>query len=202
MKEFGWEIVDPRKKTDTAKLKALVPKSDDIGTLAVGSFSSMYSYDQTALYRDDNELINKYRDMSLIPEVDMAIDEVVNEMVITSENRPVVSLILDDFPASSDFKERIKDEFTNLISLLEFQNYAYDYARRWYIDGRLAFHIMIDMDNPRLGIQDIRQLDPCTIRKMTKVEKTTDPNNISTIKDVKEFYLYSEQGVFSGLSSK
>ena len=63
MKQFGWEIIDPKKKTDASKLKALVPKSDDIGTLAVGSYSSMYSYDQSSVYRDDNELINKYRDM-------------------------------------------------------------------------------------------------------------------------------------------
>lgn len=201
MKQFGWEIVDPRKKTDTTRLKALVPKSDDIGTLAVGSYSSMYSYDQSYAYRDDNELINKYRDMSLVPEVDMAIDEVVNEMVITSENKPVATLKLDDFPASTEFKDKIKNEFATITSLLEFQNYAYDYARRWYIDGRLAFHIMIDSENPKLGIQDIRQLDPCTIRKITKVEKATDPNNISIIKDVKEFYLYNEQGVFSGLSN-
>lgn len=201
MKYFGWEIIDPRKKMDTTRLRALVPKTEDIGTLAAGSYASMYSYDQTAIYRDDNELITKYRDMSLIPEVDMAIDEVVNEMVVTSENRPVVSLILDDFPASTNFKDKIKDEFSLILSMLEFQNYAYDFARRWYIDGRLAFQIMIDIDNPKLGIQDIRQLDACTIRKITQIEKTTDPNNINIIKNVKEFFLFNEQGVFSGVQN-
>ena len=201
MKNFGWEIIDRSKPIDPSRIKAIVPKNDDISSLAVGSYSSTLSYDQQTYYRDDNELIGKYRDISLIPEVDIAIDEIINEMVVTSENRPIVELILDNFPASTDLKNKIKTEFQKVLSLLEFQTFAYDYARRWYIDGRLFFNIMIDFDNPKSGIQDIRQLDPCTIRKYRKIERTNDENNISIIKKIQEYYLYNENAVFSNISS-
>lgn len=197
MKILGWEIVDTKKRNLT-DLKALVPKEEDAGSLAVGTaMSSYFSYEQSYTYKSDKDLINKYRDLSFMPEVDLAIEEVINEMIVTSENIPVINLILDNFPASDDFKEKIHNEFDYIIDLLDFQNNAYDFARRWYIDGRLFFHILIDMKKPKSGILDIRQLDAQTIKKVKEVEREYDENQVPIIKNVNEYYLYNETGTFT-----
>ena len=198
MKTLGWEIIDAKKKL--SKLKAIVPKEEDAGALAFGTnMSSYFSYDQASnLYKTDRELIQKYRDLSFIPEVDMAIEEIINEVIVTSENIPVVTLSLDSFPASEDFKSKLITEFKYILDLLDFQNNAYDFVRRWYIDGRIFFHILIDIDNPKAGILDIRQLDSQTIKKVKEVQREYDENQVPIIKSVNEYFIYNEGGNFMG----
>lgn len=197
MKILGWEIINPLKK-DVSKLKALVPKDSDSGANGPSSgeaMSSYFSFDQNASYTNDIELISKYRNVTFIPEVDMAIEEIINEMIITSENEPVVRLDLDRLDMSDSFKDRVTKEFDIILNLLNFQNNAYDYAKRWYVDGRIFFHILIDMKHPKLGIQDIRQLDALNIKKVKEVDRELDDNQIPIIKEVREYFIYNECGI-------
>lgn len=201
MKILGWEIIDSKKRK-VEDLKALVPKEEDAGALALGSsMSSVFSFDQASSFVNDKELINKYRDLSFIPEVDHAIEEIINEMIVTSENTPVVSLVLDDLPHKEEFKNKIRNEFNYILNLLDFQNNAYDFCRRWYIDGRIFFHILIDMNKPKNGILDVRQLDAQTIKKVKEIERVPDENGVPIIKNVNEYFIYSENGSFSGTIS-
>lgn len=201
MKILGWEIIDSKKRK-VEDLKALVPKDEDAGALALGSsMSSVFSFDQASSFVNDKELINKYRDLSFLPEVDHAIEEIINEMIVTSENTPVVSLVLDDLPHKEEFKNKIKSEFNYILNLLDFQNNAYDFCRRWYIDGRIFFHILIDMNKPKNGILDVRQLDAQTIKKVKEIERVPDENGVPIIKNVNEYFIYSENGSFSGTIS-
>lgn len=201
MKILGWEIIDSKKRK-VEDLKALVPKDEDAGALALGSsMSSIFSFDQASSFVNDKELINKYRDLSFLPEVDHAIEEIINEMIVTSENTPIVSLVLDDLPHKEEFKNKIKTEFTYILNLLDFQNNAYDFCRRWYIDGRIFFHILIDINKPKNGILDVRQLDAQTIKKVKEIERAPDENGVPIIKNVIEYFIYSENGSFSGTIS-
>lgn len=197
MKFLGWEIKDP-KKNQLEDLKAIVPKDEDAGALSFGtSLSSIFSYEQNTSITTDKELIKKYRELSFIPEVDRAIEEIINEMIVTSENLPIVSLIISDLPYKKEFRNKIKKEFDYLVNLLDFQNNAYDFCRRWYVDGRLFFHILIDMKNPKAGILDVRQLDALTIKKIKIIERVLDENNVPVIKHVNEYFSYSETGNFN-----
>lgn len=202
MKILGWEIFDSKKRK-VEDLKAIVPKDEDAGALIVGSaMSSAFLYDQNTNYQSDNDLINKYRDLSFIPEVDSGIEEILNEAIVSSENKPVVNLVLDEFPASEEFKKIIHQEFNYILNLLDFQNNAYDYFRRFYIDGRIFFHILIDMKKPKNGIQDLRQLDSTTIKKIKEITRKNDENLVPIITDVNEYYLFNETGVYtSGISN-
>ena len=201
MKILGWEIFDSKKK-NLKDLKAIVPKDDDSGALIIGSsMASVFQYDQTNNFQSDLDLINKYRDLSFIPELDFAIEEIVNESIITSENNAVINLVLDDFPASEDFKNLLHKEFKYILDLLDFQNNAYDYFRRFYIDGRIFFHILIDIKKPKNGILDVRQLDAITIKKVKEITRTYDENQVPIISKVDEYFLYNEIGITNNASS-
>lgn len=196
MKILGWEIIKPKK--NIKNLKALVPSNLDSGGYSppsVEAQASYFSFDQNASYTTDIELITKYRNLVFIPEVDMAIEEIINEMVVTSENDAIVVLDQDTLHVSDALKDKIKHEFNYLLGLLNFQDLAYDYARRWYVDGRIFFHDLIDMKNPKLGIKDIRLLDSLCVRKVKEVSRELDENEIPIISDVREYFLYNEVGI-------
>lgn len=203
MKLLGWEIINPLKR-NLKNIKALVPKDDDSGAYSPSSgeaMASFFSFDQDASYNSDIDLISKYRNLTFIPEVDMAIEEIINEIIVSSENEPIVTLNLDQLEVSDSFKERIEEEFNYILNLLDFQNSAYEYARRWYIDGRIYFHILINMNNPRQGILDIRQLDSMNIRKVKEVDRENDENQIPVIKEVREYFVYSDKGIQTNRST-
>ena len=139
-----------------------------------------YTYDLYQKARNEWALINQYRDIAFYPEADSAIDDIVNEAFTTEYERPSVSLRLDLLNVDERIKERIRGEFKNALHLLKFQRKSYDIFRQWYVDGRLYYQVIIDENNPQLGIRELRPIDATKIKRVLvpeykKEERTGSP---------------------------
>ena len=146
--------------------------------------------------RDENQLIQQYRGMALYPEVDQAISDIVSDSIVHSGYECPVSLNLDNLNVSDSIKTKIYDEFNEVTRLLEFGKKGTDIFRRWYIDSKLFYHIIIDEKNPSKGIQELRAIDPTKIKRLRKIERDMEKvgmNQLPTIKKVEEFYVYTNQ---------
>jgi hypothetical protein len=130
------------------------------------------------------------------PEVEMAIDDIVNEAIVADPKKAIVSLNLDDLEQPDKIKKLIQEEFDNVVDLLEFNQYAYEIFKKWYVDGRLIYHAMIDETNPREGIKELRYVDPRKIRKVRTVKKrkVSARSNVTVPQSSGEFYIYNEKG--------
>ena len=194
---FGWEV----KKKDSDKAKSFVAPSDDEGTLDIaggaGFFGQYLSYDKAA--RNDYDLIRKYRQTSENPECDQAIEDIINEAITADETEISVAVNLDWVPLSMSIKKKMDQEFKEILTLLQWKKRAHDIFRRWYIDGRLFYHKLIDEKSPRKGISEVRYIDPKFIKKIREVEKDKGQNGVEVIKNVKEWYIYNEAGVYPAL---
>ena len=169
---------------------------DGTTTIDAGGVFGTY-VDFAGHIRDENQLINQYRGMSLFPEVDQAISDIVGDSIVhTGTSKLPVSLNTDFLNISDSIKSKINSEFNELMRLLDFNKKGSDIFRRWYIDSKLYYHIVIDEKNPSKGIQDLRAIDPSKIKKLRKIERDMSKvgmNELPTIKKVEEFYLYTNQ---------
>lgn len=199
MELFGWSFVkskETEKKQES--IESFTPKQDDDGATLVAAGGHYGSYlDLDGAVKNEAELINKYREMSLQPELELAIDEVVNELVSYSIENTVVDIRMDELKYGDAIKKKIKAEFDNIVQLLDFNNSAYEIVRRWYVDGRLYYHIIIDEPNPKNGIQEIRYVDPRKIKKIREVKKQRS-GKIEVLKTQNEFFMYNDRGFASG----
>jgi len=146
-----------------------------------------YSLDMDGQYKNEVELILKYRDMSQMSDCEIAIDNIVNDAIVVDDILPSVSVVLDKTNLTEGIKKKVRTEFETVLDLLNFNNYGHDIFRRWYIEGRLYYHIMIDENDPKRGIVELRSLDATKVKKVknVKVEKTKDhTNRIKLTKDV------------------
>ena len=116
--------------------------------------------------KNETDLINKYREMALQPECDAAVQDIINEAIVTDSDEEIVKIQLDKTGLSSSLKASIRKEFEVILERLNFNNDAYEHFRRWYVDGRINFHVIIDKTNPRKGITALRYIDPRKIRKI------------------------------------
>jgi len=139
--------------------------------------------------------IRQYRAVSDHPEVDAAIEDIVNESITANENQSPVSLKLDHVEGLSDqLKKAMTDEFDNICSMLKFTDLGHDIFRRWYVDGRIYHHLIVDDKNLKQGIQEIRPIDATKIRKVKEVKKKKDPvTGANIVENVNEFYIYQEK---------
>jgi hypothetical protein len=205
---FGFEISRRNKlQQEDEKLKSFTPPQNEDGAVVIQSGSYYGTYvDLDGVVRNEIELITRYREMSMQPEMETAIDEVVNEAIVNDDNGQAVELNTDDLKQPDQIKKKIRDEFDYILKLLNFGNMGHDIFRRWYIDGRLFYHVIIDEQRPTLGVQELRYIDPRRIRKIREIQKTKDPKTgVEIIKRQNEFYLYNERGVtgtHSNLGSK
>ena len=135
------------------------------------------------------------------PEIEGAIDDIVNEAIVSEDNGKTVEINTDDLEQSEAIKSKIRDEFDYMLKLLNFGNMGHDLFRRWYIDGRLFYHLIIDEKRPQDGIQELRYIDPRRIRKIREVQRTKDDTGMDIIKSMKEYYLYNERGVIGAHSN-
>lgn len=199
MKLFGWEI-EREDENEQGALKTFTPPVYDDGALTVQSGSYYGTYvDMEGVVRNEMELISRYREMSVQPELDDAIQDIVNEAIIMDKKGNSVKIVLDELEVSDDIKEKIEDEFDYILKLLGFSDYGPDIFRTWYIDGRLFYHVAIDQDNPKEGIQELRYIDPRKIRKIRELTKERDQETGMEV-IVKEvvYYLYNERGIVGG----
>lgn len=190
---FGWNMKKP--KDEVVDRPSFAPEVKDDGALVVAAGGAYGSYvDLEGSARSEAELVARYRDMALHPEVDAAINSVVDEAVVMDENY-IVRVILDDVDTVSDnVKKKIEDEFKGVLQMLDFQNQAFDIFKRWYIDGRLYYHAIIDPKKPQDGIKELRYIDPRKMRKVREIESVKGPNGITLTKTKAEYFVYNERG--------
>ena len=136
--------------------------------------------------------------MSNHPECDMAIDEIVNEAITHAEDGTVVDINMDNLKQPESIKKKILEEFANIQKMLNFSNLADDLFKRWYIDGRIYYHVVVNDKNPKDGIQELRYIDPRKIRKVREIQKERDPKTgAQVIKSLAEYYVYNDRGTTS-----
>lgn len=152
-------------------------------------------------YRSEVDLLSKYRTMAMQPEMENAIDDVVNEAIVHDEDGQIVKIDLDRLKQSDGIKSKIREEFGNVLRLLDFNNFGSDIFRRWYVDGRLYYNVIIDRENPRDGIQQITYMDPRRVRKIRNITKEKDAQGVEVITRVDVFYLYNEKIVNNNVQS-
>tara|TARA_Y100001937_G_scaffold128764_1_gene207740 strand:+ start:3332 stop:4852 length:1521 start_codon:yes stop_codon:yes gene_type:complete len=193
---FGFQL--GRKQEKKEEPVSFVPKDHDDGavTLEAGGFFGHYM-DLDGRVKNDIQLIQKYREMSLHPECELAVDDIVNESIINDDNKQPVQINVDDINYSSSIKKRISEEFDEILSFLNFKKKGYEIFRHWYIDSRLYYHIILDTDSKK-GIKEVRRIDPTHIRKVRELKKkdrVTGEQPITIIKETDEFYIYNDKDV-------
>ncbi len=145
-------------------------------------------------FKSENDLIARYRSMALYPEVDLAIDDITTEAIVHGQDRTIVSIDLDKVDMPVSIKNKMKDEFEGILRLLKFNQRAYEIFRRWYIDSKIYYHIVLDESNKNKGILELRAIDPAKIKKVRNVQKAQESVNgtqVAVVKNVQEFYLYT-----------
>ena len=188
---FGYEIA--KKKI---KPTFVTPENLDGSTQVVEGGGVYGHYLDTGVdAKDENVLIKKYREMSMSQEVDMAISDVVNESVVHEDGRSSINLFLDNTKQSTAIREKIVNEFKNLLRLLDFNRLGSDLFRKWYIDGKIYHHIIIDQNKPKEGIKELVSIDALDIQKITELKKDKDPvTGVELVVDKKEYFIYSPEG--------
>jgi len=181
-------------ETTVRRPVSFVPPDFDDGatTIESGNFFGQY-VDFDGNIKNDIELIKKYREMSLHAEVDAAIDDIVNEAIVQDDIKKTVEMDLEHVELPDSVKAKMQDEFTHILKLLHFSVRGYEMFRKWYIDGKAYYHIVIDDKKEKQGIKELRPIDSTSIRKIRKIDKETNDDGIKVIKDVQEFFVYTEQ---------
>jgi hypothetical protein len=192
---FGWEIV--RKKDPEKTIESFAPPMKDDGAVVVQEGGVIGTYlDLEGAVRTESELVTRYREMSIQPEVESAIDDIINEMIAFAEDEDLVQVNLDKLDGYSEkVKDRIRQEFEEVVRLFDFNMNGYDLCRRWYIDGRLYFHAIIDEKKPDHGILELRYIDPRKLRKVREIRRIPQAKGLaSTIQVKSEYYIYNDRG--------
>ena len=193
-KLFGFEIKRASNE-DPKKIPSIVPARDEDGAgyvTASGSHYGQYINQDGSDAKDNHALIMKYRGVAMHPEVDMAIEDIVNESIVGGEEP--VSIKMDNLDASESIKKQIRAEFDEVIGMMNFTELGHDIFRRWYVDGRIYHHLVVDEQNLKAGIKDIRPIDAARIRKVKQVKKEKDPaTGANLIKKVDEYFIYQDK---------
>ena len=196
MKLFGFNIERDR-KPDLPALS--FPENQEGAIEATSAGGAFASYiDLEAVAKTDADLIMKYREMAEHPECDMAIENIIQEAIITNQNRNPVDLDLTHTELSKNLQDRISEEFEIVLKLLDFNNQAYDIFKRWYIEGRVIYHVMIDPKQDDKGIQELRLIDSFKIKKVRQIIPDTKATPaVFKLPKFEEYYLFNEKGLLT-----
>ena len=191
---FGFEI---KRKTNEPIRPSFVPNTDEDGTGVIttgGHFGAYLDLDGDKA-KNEVELILKYRDIASQPECDAAIEDITNESIVGNHDESPIQIILDKLETSDKIKETIRFEFEEILQLMNFNSYAHDIFRKWYVDGRLPYHIIIDGKNQKGGIKELRYIDPTKLRKVKEIEEKQDPTTgAKIIVKQEEYFLFQDKG--------
>jgi len=190
-------------KSATSKQAFTVATPDDgTTTISAGGYFGQY-LDMEVNAKDDFDLIRRYREIAQHPECDMAVEDIINEVVVSDERDSPVSISLDKLAISENIKGKIRNEFQECLSLLNFDEKGHDIFKRWYIDGRIYFHKVIDPKSPRKGLTEIRYIDPRKIKKVREVTKGRDSKGtgIEVVEQTNEWFVYNEKGMSAANSN-
>ena len=198
---FGFSITRSKEKA-SASQNFTLPSIDDGAQTVVGGGIMGHYLDMEGKVRDEADLIRRYREVAMQPECDMAVEDVVNEAIVSDDNDPTVRLNLDQLNTNDSIKEKIHKEFDNVLRLLQFNEKGHDIFRRWYVDGRIYYHKIINTKNIRDGIVEVRYIDPRKIKKMRElITKKTNGNYMPPVGgkpeevEYKDYFIYNEKGV-------
>ena len=175
---------------------ALPTESMDDGAVTITQNAHYGTYvDLEGSVRNEIELVTRYREMANHPELEMAIDDIVNEAITHDVTGKTVDIVLDNLKQPETIKKKITEEFHNVLKMLNFGNLSDDLFKRWYIDGRIYYHVVVDETKPREGIQELRYIDPRKIRKVREIKKDRDPKTgAQIIASIAEYYVYNDKG--------
>jgi len=200
IKLFGFSIGKDKEASseESRKSPSFVAPDYDDGAVPIevgGYFGAVVDFDGTI--KSDIELIRKYRDMALHPETESAIADICNEAIVYDETFTTVKIDTTNIKQSKSIKDKIEAEFEEVLELLHFSRRGYEIFRKWYVDSRLYYHIIVDEKNKKKGIKELRPIDPTKIRKIRKINKKPlekmAPAGVQVVTSVEEFYVYNEQ---------
>ena len=196
---FGFNITRVKPQTDPKQQFSQPQAEDGTQVVAAGGFFGSY-LDMEGTAKTEQDLIRRYREIALHPECDMAIEDIVNEAITSNENRQSVKVVTDNLDYSSAIKQKIETEFFEVLKMLQFNTRGHDLFRRWYVDGRIFFQKIIDAENPKNGITELKYLDPRKIKKIREVRKRrpegmVSPTNINIADETVEYFVYNERGI-------
>jgi len=185
------QVQSPEQPSFTLPTEAL-----DDGAVTITQNAHYGTYvDLEGSVRNELELITRYREMANHPECENAITEIVDEAITHDDDGTVVDIVLDKLKQPDTIKKKIKEEYDNILRMMNFNNLADDIFKRWYIDGRIYYHVVVNEKNPKEGIQELRYVDPRKIRKVREIKKDRDPKTgADIIKSIAEYYMYSDRG--------
>ena len=195
---FGFTIGRTQKqKEQQEKVSFTLPQSDDGAIDVAGMPGGAYAtyLDMEGATKNEADLISRYRQMSLYPECELAVDDIINEALVVDREESPVAINLENVNISPNIKEKIAVEFHEILNLLRFRDTGYDTFKKWYVDGRLYYHIIIDQNNPKKGILELRPIDSLKIKKIRQVQPPKDPTNLTAIPIVDEYFAFNEEGM-------
>ena len=194
---FGFKIERKSQEKSNANIPAFsLPENED-GAMMVSGAGAYGSYmDMEGQFKSEIDLIMKYREMSQVSDCEIAIDNIVNEAIVQDGTSPPVNIVLDQTSLTESIKRKVRDEFTKVLDLLNFNNYGHDIFRRCYIEGKIYYHIMIDENNPQLGIVELRSLDSTKIKKVKHVKQEKVAEKKVEV-SLNPMYSYNEAGLDS-----
>ena len=200
---FGFSITRAKKPTDPKQAFTTTQVDDGTQTIAAGGYFGQY-LDMEGTAKSEADLIRRYREIALHPECDMAIEDIVNEAIVANELRDAVRVNVTDLPYGKDVRRKIEDEFKEVLRLLNFNTRGHDIFRRWYVDGRIYYHKIIDRESPVKGITELKYIDPRKVKKIREIRKKRPdgpvPHGLTVVDEFVEYFLYNEKGVVGSTS--
>ena len=199
---FGFTFSRDEKEEQVTKQQSFTPPTNDDGALTITSAAYYGTYvDLDGTAKNEVELISRYREMAMQPEIESAIDDIINEAICHDDDGKTIQIVLDSLQVSDKIKKSIKVEFDTVLKMLNYRNMGQDIFRRFYVDGRLYYHIIINRDNPTEGIKELRYIDPRKLRKVREIKKKKDERTgVDIMNVVNEYYIYNDK-VTSGSPS-
>ena len=198
---FGFQITRVKKTEDPKQSFTTAQADDGTQTVAAGGYFGQY-LDMEGTAKSEADLIRRYREISLHPECDMAVEDIVNEAVVANELKEPVRVNTEFLPYGKDIRRKIEEEFSGILKLMNFNTKGHDIFRRWYVDGRIYYQKIIDRESPVTGITELKYIDPRKIKKIREVRKKRQEGsaNLDIVDEYVEYYLFNEKGV-SGTTS-
>lgn len=196
MNIFGFSI-KPSKKVEESPPSIVSPSNTD-GSIVIdgGVFGEAYglAFDIDGQIKSELELINRYRTLASFPEVSEAIEDIVNEAIPISSEEEIATLNLDALKVSSSIKGKISESFDEVLNLLDFNTRGHEIFERWYVDGKIHFQVLLDIDKPKEGIKELREIDPRKIKKIKNIKKKMQPSGVEVIDSIDEYFLFNDKG--------
>ena len=198
---FGFSITRLKKQADPKQSFTTAQADDGTQTVSAGGHFGSY-LDMEGTAKTEQDLIRRYREIAIHPECDMAIEDIVNEAIVANELKDAVRVQFSNIPYGKEIQRKIEDEFIEVLRLMNFGTKGHDIFRRWYVDGRIFYQKIIDRDNPKRGIVELKYIDPRKIKKIREVRKKrpdvpspSSLNSLAVVDEYVEYFLYNERGV-------